>query len=1164
MDDLVASVSEGSAVDWAGAESDAIGEEERLRLSALHSVAQMADFNRGLQRSSQVIADSAPAGALGSGSAAGSGPPPLFRWGHLEVRELVGRGSFGEVYRAIDTRLQREVALKLRRTETATPHLGDRRFLTEARDLARVRHPNVIVVYGADTYDRQIGFWTEFIRGQTLADRLTQSGPCDEVAATQIGVDLCRALGAVHAAGLVHGDVKVANAMVEESGRIVLMDFGAARLRGEDKYLATICSPLTTAPEILEGDHPRPTADLYSLGSLLFQLVTGRTPFVAETMRELRDQQEQGRRPLLNELRSDLSGGFVTVVERALSLDPDRRYQSAAEMESAFRDAQGTPVRAQHSLPAELDFWFGREQALADLGKKFEGGARLVTLLGPAGMGKTRLAVHYGWSSLVDWPGGVWFADLSEAQDQERVVSLVAGALGVPLGRSNQLEQLGRAIAARGRCLVVLDNFELVVSAAEGTVGRWLELAPEARFLVTSRERLRVRGESIQIIEPLATSDAVDLFGARARQQQPECDLEGPAADSVRELVTILDGLPLAIELAAARIQVMTPAEMVARMRDRFRVLGSGGKAGALRSHRHSTLEAAIDSSWELLEPWEQAALAQCAVFQGGFTLEAAENVLDLSDWPEAPWVVDVVQALVDKSLLRMWVPATSGHGPEAMGRIGMYASLQEYAGQKLCALGPQAEAGVEERHGQWYARFGTEEAIAGLDVRGGVGRSRRLMTEFDNLRTACQRAVGRGDGQVAARTLRASNHMLILTGRGNDRVGVDLAKEVAAMPLSDPDLLETLLCLGRALRHRGKVAEAHAVFERTLALSQKLGDRKNEGIVLGSVAGILQQEGRMDEALAAFESALALHRETGDPGSELIATDGLGIHHLLQGRMPEAQRYLESALQMARAIGSRSREGTQLGNLAIVAAEQGRMDQARSLYESALAISREAGDRRGESNDLGNIANLLSDQGLLTEARTHYEHALVICREIGDRVLEGILLGNLGTIEMEEGRFALAQDHITAALAIAREMSNRRSEGYAHGYLGSLHREEGRTDQAHVHLDASIAIAKELANLRMEGVALGSLGAVLGDEGRYDDARAAFARGESILKQLGDQAALGTLLCNVAGMEFEAGEAAAGAAAHQAAEALAEEIGATPGSYLSRRLAELRVHAGG
>ena len=359
--------------------------------------------------------------------------------------------------------------------------------------------------------------------------------------------------------------------------------------------------------------------------------------------------------------------------------DADAPFTPPPDADKAYRvvrqDDLWLPAReVRNNLPAERDAFVGRGPDLRALSKRFDDGARLVTLLGPGGTGKTRLMIRYAYASLGEWSGGVYFCDLSEARSLDGIYFAVARALGVHLGAGDAGVHLGDAIAGRGRCLVAIDNFEQVVEHAAGTVGRWLDAAAHASFVVTSRERLQLPGEDVYPLEPLPLDkDAIDLFAARARSQRPDFTVDDNNRDAVAEVVRLLDGLPLAIELAAARVSVLSPAQLVVRMRDRFQLLaGVGGSAG-----RQATLRTAIDWSWHLLAPWEQAALSQCSVFDGGFTLLAAEAVLDLSTWENAPPAMDAVQALVDKSLLRRFLPTGAPLRHEVdEPHFGMYLSI--------------------------------------------------------------------------------------------------------------------------------------------------------------------------------------------------------------------------------------------------------------------------------------------------------------------------------------------------------------------------------------------------------------------------------------------------------------------------------------------------------
>ncbi len=784
------------------------------------------------------------------------------------------------------------------------------------------------------------------------------------------------------------------------------------------------------------------------------------------------------------------------------------------------------PVKeVPHALPAERDAFVGRQAELLELSRRVDGGARLVTVLGPGGTGKTRLVRRYGWTWLGDWPGGVWFADLAEARSVDGIASAVGGALEVPLGKGDPIVQLGHAIAGRGRCLVVLDNFEQAVKHAEATVGRWLERAVDAAFVVTSREVLHVKGEVVMPLEPLDPDHAgLELFEVRARAQKPGFSLDPAGLREVREVVRLLDGMPLAIELAAARARVLSPAQILERMEDRFRLLtGARGAAG-----RQATLRAAIDWSWGLLEPSEQEALAQVSVFAGGFTMAAAEAVLAFAG-PGAPWAMDVVQSLVDKSLLRSWTPGSSARRMAIEEPyFGMYMSIQEYAREKLRtegaiegASGAGAERAAESRHGAYFARFGSEQALESLDQHGGVARRRALGLELENLLSAAGRAHSRGDGGTAAAAFLAAWAVLDL--QGPFTAAIELGRAVLALHRLDPaerSRVETSVSI--ALRMAGRMVEARRSFDEALASVRAARDRRREGIVLGHLGVLHMEQGRIDEARTHLESAVAIHREVGNRRFEGIVLGNLGVLHMDLG-LTEAEQYLEQALVVHREIGNRRYQGIVLGSLGNLHKRQGRFDESRQSYEAALEVHREVGNRRFEGIALGNLGDLHMQQERQDEARAYFASALAIHREVGNRRSEGISLGNLGLLHMAEARLEEARAHFEAALTIAREFGDRHFEGAFLGYLGAL-------------------------ELRL---------------GNREQSRDAFARGEPMLREVGDRIELGKLLCSRGELELALGDLGAASAALAEAEALAAATQALSDCELSREIARLRQALG-
>ena len=805
-----------------------------------------------------------------------------------------------------------------------------------------------------------------------------------------------------------------------------------------------------------------------------------------------------------------------------LGLRDAAAFAAPADTDKAYRVVRAGdfwhPVRdVRHNLPAERDTFVGRSMELRALAARFDAGARLVTVLGPGGTGKTRIVRRYGWTWLGDWPGGVYFCDLSDARSLDAIHFAVASALEVPLGRDDPSVQLGNAIAGRGRCLVILDNFEQVVEHAPATLGHWLDRAPDAAFMVTSRERLHLTGEEIFPIEPLPLEmDAIDLFATRARAQRPDFALNDGNRAAVAEVVRLLDGLPLAIELAAARVRVLSPAQLVERMRDRFSLLAGARGAAA----RQATMRAAIAWSWDLLAPWEQAAFAQCAIFEGGFTLEAAEAVLDLSRWPQAPSTMDVVQALADKSLLRTWIPAEENRYAIEEPYFGMYISIHEYAVEKLDAGGSDGKQAVEDRHGRYFASFGTEAAIDALSEHGGVRRRRVLAIELDNLVAAFSRAVQRERAglPVAVDCYRAAYEVLEL--HGPCTLGIAMGTQLLAQDgLDDAQRATVLGRLGMSLRFAGRAEEGGSIVEQALALARAAGDRPREAAVRGSLGNLRRDQGKMEESRAHLEASIAIFRE----------------------------------------VGNRRALGTVLGNLGIIHAEQGRLDGAMSHFEQAIAIHREVGNRRMEGIALGNLGNACLDKGRVDDAVIHLTQALEIHREVGNRRDEAIALANLGRLRSGQHRGVEAHDLYDAALTIAREGGYRPFEGYLLLMTSDELRDEGRIEEALARCEQALGVLHDVRNTRHEGAALRLQGDLLAQLRRFDEARTSLHAGEALLRKVGDQHGLVLLLCARGRAEAAAGESAAAREALAAAEAVAAESLVPPESEPGRALAALR-----
>ena len=607
---------------------------------------------------------------------------------------------------------------------------------------------------------------------------------------------------------------------------------------------------------------------------------------------------------------------------------------------------------------------------------------------------------------------------------------------------------------------------------------------------------LGLPGEETYALAPLPGGEAGELFVRRAGAAKHDFVLTAEDRAAIAPLVKLLDGLPLAIELAAARVRVMPPRTLLERMDERFRLLASSGG----RRDRHATLRATLDWSWELLSDAEKSALAQLSVFEDRFTREAVEAVIDLSACDGAPWAVDVLQSLVDKSLVR----------PLRRERFEMIGSVQAYAAGQLVGdgrfpgSGASARQAAHERHCAWFAALGPRRAVEDA------------CADLANLVAACQRAIASSQGRLAADALEGA--WVALSLRGPFSAGVELAEAVCAMPVPDAAAARAHSAAASALDSVGRTADARRHYETALRLARGCDDHSCQAAVLTRLAAIASHEGRMAEARSALVDALALARRLGDAVGECGALNGLANLDFDHGRLDDARGNYEAALARARDAGDLGRQCALLGNLGMLYANIGRIEEARRCLEQSLALARQLGDRQREGNNLCNLGMLDLVQKRPQEAIDVSRQALQVARELGDPRLEGVVQCNLGLAQEECGRTQEALACFEAALVAMRALGDRRSEGQFLGYLG-----------------------RARARLR-----------------EFEAARECFASGEARLREIADTLSLGVLLCDRAECEWHSGDAARAREVAGEANAIATAAGAGPQSELGQALARL------
>lgn len=644
----------------------------------------------------------------------------------------------------------------------------------------------------------------------------------------------------------------------------------------------------------------------------------------------------------------------------------------------------------------------GRERALAELSARVEAGVRLLTLVGAGGMGKTRVLRALG-RGLLEVPalgrgGGVWFVDLTAATTRDQLAAGVGAELGVSLAQGDPIAQLAGALAGRGKLVLLLDNLEQVAEAAAATLRAWLQAAPELVVVATSRVPLDVVGEELFELDPLAEEVGVALFAARAQAVRRGWSLEGAGVEAVRTLVRRLDAIPLAIELAAARVTLFSPAKLLERLERSLDVLQVRG-----RDPRQATLRGAIDWSWNLLGPEAQVALARAAVFRGGFDLEAAEAVL-------GPQGLDLMEELRRQSLIQ------GRPGSDDDLRFFLFESVRQYLDERLAGTPEAADA--EAAHAAYYAGRALEWAEA-LDSPRPQGAVVSLALEQENLLAVVRRRLAVAP-EEAARAAWALSRRLAL--RGPASLHDELLREVFAVreQLGDP-VLRTRICLAfsRACSNRGEASEA----ERALDCGRRAA-------------------GAGDHPELAIQAELAA-----------------GMNACYRACYREADRAFAAARERAEAAGLPGLEAEARRCLAFSAAGDHRPDQLLQHLESARALVR-AHDLRVPELWLG-IGDATLTLGRLEEAEAALAEAMAEAQVRDDELQRTSVLRLLGVLEVERGDLAAARDCLEQALALSRRLGTDPHSAFVQRLLALVDVLEGRPGDARSRLEEGRALLR-------------------------------------------------------------------------------------------------------
>lgn len=698
-------------------------------------------------------------------------------------------------------------------------------------------------------------------------------------------------------------------------------------------------------------------------------------------------------------------------------------------------DAQRPPTSGRTAF-------FGRSSEQKALLRELGSGARLITITGPSGVGKTRLARQLQAQTFDSFGGGAWFCSLASCATPADVCGSVAQALGLPV---DDEAGLAAALARRGPLLLVLDNLEQLSEQAAPLLEGWLDRCPELQLLATSLVPLAVPGELRYELGSLDPESAVALYLDRARGAWADRSFGAAERPAVEELVLRLDRLPLAIELAAARVRILPPRQMLQRLAERLELLhtGEGG--------RHGSLAEALSVSWNLLDSGERRVLAFASVFAGGFTLEAAEGILGDAAGAGSRELFGILDSLRAKALLQL----DDGDPP----RFSLYESVRLFAALQLESSGDAPEAAT--RHAAYF--LGTAEAqVERSDGPEAPLAIRWLLAERENLISVHRRTL-QADPAGAARAGLALSGILAQQGPPDSELEILEGTIEAAQLVDDPRLLaRALWARARTYKRLGKPALARADLDDGLRSARAAGDRVRAGYLLAESGAIRAPQGQWDEAIAELEEALRIGVEEEELLLQGIALLILGALEESRGVLLASRERLEEALAIFEQIGHLRYQGIALLNLGAIDSHLGAFSAARHSLEAARRLCRLVENRATEAFVLTNLGSVALTSGDLDEAERSFLEVLALEKQVGNRLLHALATAGLGTAALERGLPREGEHKLSEGISMLRRLGAQRHLATQLPFRAAALAILGRRDEAQRDLDESRAFFEE------------------------------------------------------------------------------------------------------
>lgn len=841
-------------------------------------------------------------------------------------------------------------------------------------------------------------------------------------------------------------------------------------------------------------------------------------------------------------------------------------------------------------LPRPLTSFIGREKEIAEVGECLATN-RLVTITGAGGVGKTRLALRVAETVIDHFPDGAWFVDFAPLSSPALVVQAVAKGLGL---RENPSRPLLTTLTThlRSKCLLLLlDNCEHLRSECARLCQTLLLECPGVKLLATSRQALGSEAEmvwrapslSLPATRHLPAGDeglefvlpdyeAPRLFVERAVAAMPAFVLTRKNAPATLRICRRLDGIPLAIELAAARLRTLTVEQILPLLNNRFRLLTYGS---AVSVPRQQTLRAAIDWSYDLLSQAEQMLLRRLSVFAGGWTLEAAEAIC-AEEGVDTYTVVDMLTELVDRSL----VVADEDRGAER--RYRLLETIREYSRERLHESGEEEPTrnrhlnyflqwaeeveprltGSDQQH--WLERMEVEhdnfqaalawglerESEGVLPLSGALGRFWLVRGHFSAGREWLQCALSQAGAQARTQARgKALNAAGVLARMQADHTAAYACHEESLALHREMGYqygtASSLMNLGSVAKEQGDYERAETLYRETLEIMRQIGDRWGTASVLNNLGNVYYSLGDYVTARAYHQESMVVRREMGDKQGISQSLHNLGIIADNLGDLAAAITYFQESLHLLKEIGDRHGIALSLNSLGVLACNRGDYTVAVAYYEESLALRREIGDKHGIVLSLGNLGNIANYRGDYAAARAYHKDALSVAQELGERWAVARSHNSLGRVATASSDYAAARVHLEESLGICRGLGNQYGIADALHYLGLMAYHLGDFSAAQTYQQESLSINRELGNQDGIATSLGNLGNIARGQGDYVSARSLHQESLTILRKLGDKRCIAASLESFAGLAVALKQPERAARLWGAAAALREEVGA-------------------